>query len=152
MILRGPTVAVLRRAVLAILVIGLVGTEIELLLLKHTDGVWQLIPIVLQGAVILVLIWFGIAKSAASLRALQGLMFACLIAGGIGVYQHFEANVEYASDSNPSLSGSDLYKEAVLGSTPTLAPGTMVQLALLGLAFTFRHPRLRGSDHETEVS
>ncbi len=61
-----------------------------------------------------------------------------------------DANVIYASESDPSLGGSALYKEAVMGSTPTLATGTMVQLALIGLAFVFRHPRLRGTDREED--
>ena len=30
----------------------------------------------------------------------------------------------------------------VSGATPTLAPGAMVELGLLGLAYTYRHPAL----------
>jgi hypothetical protein len=73
----------------------------------------------------------------------QGVMVLAFVSGGVGVIQHFLANLEYAAESDPSLSGKALYLEAIWGSTPALAPGTMVQLALLGLAFTFRHPRLR---------
>ena len=144
------TLTVLRQALLVILVVGLTGTEIELLLLKHTDGPWQLLPLVLNGVALLVLCWYGVGKSAASLRSLQAVMVAGLVVGAIGVVQHFLGNIAYAHDSNPSLSGRVLYGEALMGSTPTLAPGTMVQLALVGLAFAFRHPRLRGSTWETE--
>lgn len=147
-----PTLAILRRAILVILVIGLAGTEVELLLLKHTEGPWQLIPIILLPSVLAVLGWYGLAKARAALRTFQVLMVACLVAGGIGVIQHFRGNVVYASESNPSLSGNELYKEAVMGSTPTLAPGTMVQFGLLGLAYAFRHPRLRGSADQDETT
>jgi len=145
------TVVVLRQALLVLLVIGTVGTIVELLLLKHTDGFWQLAPLLLCALILADLAWFGVARSAASLRALQGIMLLTLLSGGIGVIQHFRGNVTYASESNPSLSGRDLYVEAVMGSTPTLAPGVMVQLALIGLAFAFRHPRLRGATSEGDL-
>jgi hypothetical protein len=45
-----PLIAVVRRSLLAILTIGLIGTEIELFLLKHTDGFWQIVPLGLVGA------------------------------------------------------------------------------------------------------
>ena len=146
------TVTVLRQTLLVLLIIGTVGIIVELLLLKHTDGVWQLSPLLLGALILLVLAWFGVTRSAASLRALQGIMVLTLVSGGIGVVQHFRGNVTYASESNPSLAGRELYWEAVMGSTPTLAPGVMVQLALIGLAFAFRHPRLRGALNEDELS
>jgi hypothetical protein len=147
-----PTIDLLRQGLMLMLVLGVVGTQIELLLLKHTDGIWQLAPLLLNGASLVALGWCGVRQSAASLRALQAVMVLCLASGGIGVIQHFRANVGYARDSDPSLGGAALYKEAVMGSTPTLAPGTMVQLALLGLAFTFRHPRLRDGERDDQHS
>ena len=145
------TVSVLRQALLVLLVIGNIGTIVELVLLKHTDGAWQLFPLVLGVLTLLVLAWFGVSRSAASLRILQGIMLVMLLSGGIGVVQHFRGNVTYASESNPSLSGRELYLEAIRGSTPTLAPGVMAQLALIGLAFAFRHPRLRGVSSEEGI-
>ena len=132
------------------LLLGVGGTQVELLLLKHTDGIWQLTPLLLNSATLLSLAWYGLARSATSLRALQLVMILCLVSGVVGVIQHFRANVGYAQDSDPSLGGTALYKEAAMGSTPTLAPGTMVQLALIGLAFAFRHPRLRGVEREDD--
>ena len=142
-----PTEGIIRAALLAILVIGLVGTEVELLLLKHVDGFWQLVPVVLIGGGLVVTAWFALEKSARSLRALQGTMLVFAASGALGVVQHFLGNIDYARDSNPSLAGSELYREAVMGSTPTLAPGTMVQLGLVGLVFAFRHPALRRAGH-----
>lgn len=140
-----PTADVLRRAILGILVFGLVGTGVELLLLKHTDGFWQLFPIALIAATIVALLWHLAGRSAASIHAIRLLMLVNLASGLIGFVQHFLGNLGYARDSNPGLAGTELYTEALLGSTPTLAPGTMILLALLGLAFTFRHPSLTGS-------
>ncbi len=151
MIVQQATVTILRRALLLILVVGSVGTIVELLLLKHTDGVWQVIPLVLNGLTLLVLAWFGVARSHSSLRALQATMLLCLTSGGVGVVQHLLGNIVYASESNPSLAGRELYLEAIMGSTPTLAPGMMVQLALIGLAFAFRHPDLRGTVRDVDI-
>jgi hypothetical protein len=43
---------------------------------------------------------------------------------------------------NPALAGFELVRESLSGATPALAPGTMIQLGLIGLAYTYRHPRL----------
>jgi hypothetical protein len=53
----------------------------------------------------------------------------------------------------PSLTGFELFREAISGATPTLAPGAMLHLGLLGLLYTFRHPALKRStvdDHSRE--
>lgn len=139
-----PTVSVLRGAILAILVIVLIGTEVELFLLKHTEDPWQLVPVVIIPLTLLLLAWHGLSSGTAALRTLQVLMLASFVAGAIGVIQHYRANLLDAGESDPSLSGRALYIEAIEGSIPALAPGTMVQIALLGLAFAFRHPRLGG--------
>ena len=152
MILRDSTATLLRRALLLVLVVGLVGTLAELLLMKHTDGIWQLIPVILISVALAVLVWYAFANGRAPVRALQGVMALFLVAGGIGVVQHYRGNIAYASDSNPGLSSSELYLEAVVGSTPLLAPGTMVQFALIGLAFTFRHPRLGNKNGDSETT
>jgi hypothetical protein len=130
---------------LIVLVIGVVGTEAELLLLKHTDGWWQLAPVLLIGASFLVLGWYAVAKNTASIRALQVVMLLFLASGGAGTIQHFLGNVAYERESNPSLSGVELYRSALMGSSPSLAPGTMLQLGVIGLLFTYRHPRLGAS-------
>jgi hypothetical protein len=134
-----------------VLVVGLVGLENELFLIKHTDGVWEVVPIVLIGAGLVTVLWYGVMRNAASLRVLQAMMILFVASGVLGLLLHFRGNVAYERDSNPSLSGRELYQAAVRGSTPTLAPGAMIQLALVGLVFTFRHPRLR-SRREDELA
>ncbi len=132
-----------RRALLAILAFGFVGTEVELFLLKHTDGVFQWVPLVLLALGLIVTAWCAWQPGTAAIHAMRTLMVVFILSGGVGVVQHFRGNVDYARDSNPSLSGMALYREAIVGSTPALAPGTMMQFGLLGLLFTFRHPATR---------
>ena len=131
-----------RKALLAILFLGLIGTEVELFLLKHTDGFWQLVPVILVALTILLAAWAGIAPSRASLATLRVVMAALLVSGIIGIVQHFTGNVGYERESNPGLGGMELYGAAAMGSTPLLAPGVMLQLGLVGLLYTLRHPAL----------
>ena len=132
----------MRNALLAILVLGLVGTEVELFLLKHTEGFWQIVPLAAIGIALIVVVWCAVSPSTKSLGALRLIMTVFLIAGTIGVVQHFTGNIGYERESNPGLAGAELYKAAAMGSTPLLAPGVMLQLALIGLLYAFRHPAL----------
>ena len=47
----------MRRLLLALLFLGLVGTGAELLLLQHTESLWELIPLVLIGLTLVILAW-----------------------------------------------------------------------------------------------
>ncbi len=61
----------MRSMVLAVFVLGLLGTGGELLFLGHTQGLNQLIPIVLMVMSLLVLGWHGLERKSASLRTFQ---------------------------------------------------------------------------------
>jgi hypothetical protein len=149
------TLSLVRKLLLAALVAGIVGTEVELFLLEHTDGPWQLTPIILLGFSIGVLIWHVLTRSAASVRVLQGTMLLFLVAGVTGVIMHYRGNVEFELERSPGLSGLALFKETMMGATPALAPGAMIQQALVGLAYAFRHPSLplaRSTHNTTKVA
>jgi hypothetical protein len=139
------TTQALRRFVLAVLVLALVGLGVELLLLEHTDGAWQLVPLGLIGLALLELVWYRLSGSRLSLRVFQMTMGVFVMAGPIGVLQHYSGNAQFELEMTPAIPGFDLFTESLMGATPVLAPGTMLQLGLLGLAFTFRHPLLRGT-------
>lgn len=131
-----------RQALLAILAIGIVGTGVELLLLKHTEDWWQWAPIVMLGAALIVNVAVALKPVAGTLRALQGLMLLFVVTGVVGTWLHYAGNVEWELERMASLSGLELFRSAIMGATPTLAPGTMVQLGLIGLLYTYRHPAL----------
>lgn len=129
-----------RWALAAILIFGLFGIEVELFLLKHTDGFWQLLPVALVGATMLIAGWTAMRPTPASLGIFRVVMGVFLLVGLVGVYQHFTGNIGYEKESNPGLAGAELYRAAAMGSTPLLAPGAMLQLGLIGLLYTYRHP------------
>ena len=132
----------IRRIILALVLLGTVGLVPELVLLKHTESVTQFIPFVVLGVGVVsgVLVWFRPTRRA--LRLFQGVMLLFVAVGLLGLYFHFRGNVEFEQEQNPSLHGAALLWQALWGGIPTLAPGAMTQLGLLGLAFAYRHPLL----------
>lgn len=132
-----------RRLVLALLAIGLLGLGTELVLLRHYEAGFQLVPLTLIAAALLVIGWHAVTGSAASVRVLQVLMTMFLLAGAVGVMLHFRANVEFQTELDPSQGRWALFMNAIHAKVPpALAPGAMAQLGLLGLLFAFRHPAL----------
>ena len=133
----------IRRLLLALLVVGLIVTGTDLLLLDHHEDAWQLIPLILIGLTLGVVIWHLAARDATSLRALQAAMVLFLFAAATGIVLHYRGNMEFQLEMDPALSGMALYRKAIVAKTPpALAPGAMIQLGLIGLAYTFRHPAL----------
>jgi hypothetical protein len=120
--------AALRRILLAVVLVGIAGLGAELFLLEHYDGVWQWVPIVALG--------IGLALGVA-------VMVAFLVAGAAGVYLHLAGNAEFERESDPAIQGTALLWEALRGATPSLAPGALAQLGLVGLALAYGHPALR---------
>ena len=134
--------------VLAVFVLGLLGTGIELLFLEHTNGWSQLIPIVLMVMSLLVLGWHAFEKKSASLITFRITMVLWLAAGILGTILHYQANEEFELEADPKMKGMDLLSKALTGAAPALAPGAMVQLGLLGLVYTFRHPAFEQESKE----
>lgn len=133
---------VVRRILLATLVLGLVGTGLELLLLEHFEDWRQMIPLGLIAAALLVLVWHAVQRGPAPVQVLQVLMLVFVLAGVLGLTLHYRGNAEFEREMYPDLAGMELFRESMMGATPALAPGTMIQLALIGLAYAYRHPRL----------
>lgn len=140
-----------RQLLMAILLLGLAGTCAELLLLNHMEDLRQWIPLTLIGASFIVLAWHGTKRSATSTRAIRWLMVGFLAGGMAGVYFHYQGSAEFKLESNPSLNGWALVWAAIRAKTPPLlAPGAMIQLGLLGWAYTYRHPALISRKKEGE--
>jgi hypothetical protein len=135
------TLTIIRAMLLGGLVLGVLGTAVELLLLGHFDGWKQLIPLFLLGIAIVVLIWHAANRGAAPIRALQVLMLLFVASGAFGVLLHYRGNVEFEHEMYPATAGFQLFKKAITGATPALAPGSMALLGLVGLAYTIGHPR-----------
>lgn len=146
------THSVMRVLLLILFLFGALSVGVELLLLGHIESFWQWVPLLLIGISFLALIFHTVAQGAASVRVFQVVMLLFLLSGFIGIGQHYQAKIAFKLEVNPSLSGLELFRETITGATvpPVLAPGMMLQLGLLGLAFTFRHPAFVNSTKRNE--
>jgi hypothetical protein len=139
------TLATLRRLLLALLVAGLVGTATELLLTGHDEDVWQMIPLAVLGIALVASVVMSVtiavrpAKATSTIRLFQVAMVLLILSGGMGSILHYQASVEFKREMDPSLNGFALFSSVMQSKAPpTLAPGTLGLLGLIGLACVFR--------------
>ena len=124
----------LRRAVIGLLAMALAGTGAELLLLEHYEDAWQLVPLALIGLGLLATAWRMLRPGRTSLLAFRAVMLLMVASGALGFWLHYQGNVEFELERAPDRSGFALFREAMTGATPALAPGAMILFGLLGLA------------------
>jgi hypothetical protein len=137
-------VELLRRWVLGVLVLGLAGTVTELVLLEHYEQPLQLVPLVLIVAAVAAIAWQVMRNDAASLRAMEIIMVLFVLAGVAGVAAHFRGSAEFQLDLDPSMSAWELLEKVMRAKAPPLlAPGMMLQMGLLGLAYVYSDVRHR---------
>lgn len=139
----------LRRWLLATYLVGAVGLGIELFLMEHVEGIWQQLPLWVLAASVATLGVLPFLPRPAVIRVFQGGMIALALCGGLGVYLHFEGKVEFKRELDPTLAGWELVWECLHGHSlpPVLAPGMLVMLGMLGLAYAHRHPVLLLRNH-----
>lgn len=132
--------------------IGSLGAGAELLLLEHTEDVWQKLPLVLIAIGCMWLCVLTVSARSAGVRVFQVAMGLFVASGVAGILLHYQGNVEFELELQPGASGLELFWEAMKGATPALAPGTMILLGALGLAYTYHHPALVASDDVESAS
>jgi hypothetical protein len=131
----------LRTLLLALLTFGMIGTGVDLVLLDHYEDAWQWPPLALVGAGVAIVAWVAVKGGSTSLVALRWTMVLFIAAGAAGVLLHYNGNREFQQELDPALSGWPLFVKVVTAKAPpALAPASMIQLGLLGLLFTFKHP------------
>jgi hypothetical protein len=123
------------RLTLIILLVAIIGTGTDLLLLEHFADPWQFVPLVLLSAGLVVLVWHGRARSHRSHRMLHIVMALFAVSGVLGTWLHYRGNVEFEREQNAALGSWALFREAMMGATPALAPGIMIYLGLLGIVY-----------------
>jgi hypothetical protein len=141
---RADYLDLLRGWILAVLVLGLVGTVTELFLLSHYEQAVQLVPVVLILLALAALAWQFFRRDAASLNVLIVIMSLFLLAGFAGFVAHFHGSAEFQLDLDPDIGTWELVQKVLHAKAPPLlAPGMMLQMGLLGLAYVFSDIRYR---------
>jgi hypothetical protein len=137
------TLVTLRRLLLGILLVGLVGTATELTLMGHDEDGWQMIPLVVLAVAIVasvVMLWTHARASIVPL--FRGAMLLLIVSGATGAVLHYRANMEFKREMDPSLGGVAMFWSVIRAKAPpALAPGNMALLGLLGLACVYRLDR-----------
>jgi hypothetical protein len=138
----------IRRLLLGIIVIGLVGTATELVLLEHFEDSWQLVPLFFIATALVVIAVHAVAASAGTVYLLRTVMGFMIIAGAMGIVLHYRGNAEFQLEMDATQTGWQIFRKAIHAKAPpALAPGVMAQLGLLGLLYTYRHPALGRREH-----
>ena len=116
---------------------GSLGTAAELVLMEHTEGVWQNVPLVLIAIACCGLGLLASRRGTPQLRVFQVVMLLFVVSGAAGFLLHYKGNVEFERELNPDASGLELFRESMKGATPALAPGTMMLLGALGFGYVY---------------
>jgi hypothetical protein len=128
----------LRRWLLALVAFGLVWVAVDLVLLEHYEDSLMFVPfaaIAVSLAAVALHATAGTTGTAWVLRAAMALLMA---SGMAGVAFHYQGSLEFQIDMDPTMSTWDLFWKVMhMKAPPTLAPGVMVQLGLLGLLATY---------------
>jgi hypothetical protein len=135
-----PAVAVrfIRRVILGVLLLGMAGLLAELLLLAHYEDATQWIPLALLAIGLVVLFLDLIVPRPWTSTLLQVTMILFVGAGVLGMYFHYSGSREFQLEMDPAMGGVDLVWHVLRAkSPPTLSPGTMVQMGVLGLGYAY---------------
>ena len=103
-----------RRILLAIFILGLAGISLELWLLAHTEDVYQLIPLWLAAAAIVASVVVALRPTPGTIRLFQTVMVLFLLSGVVGMWLHFQVNMEFQLEMDPALAGA--------GAVPKIHP------------------------------
>jgi hypothetical protein len=115
--------------------LGILAAATELFLLEHYGTVWQQVPLWLLGVALLTSFTpVGDGKARAA-RALGIVCVLMVLSGVVGLLLHYQNNVAFEREMQPTIAGLALFWAAIRGAVPALAPGTMIYLGALGLLF-----------------
>lgn len=146
-----PPIVSMRRLLLAVLALGLASMAVELLLLDHDEDTTQLVPLIAAGLAFLALAWHAVTLDRPSRYVFRFSMLVLIACGVLGIYYHYQGNVEFQLEMNPDLAGLDLATKVLRAKAPpALAPGHLALLGLLGLVTTYGQAR-DGKAHTTST-
>jgi len=139
----------LRRLLLWLLLLGLAGMATELTLLGHYEDPSMLIPFLAMALAAAGAAVRLARPSASSVRWVRASMVPMMAAGFTGGYLHYLGGLAFQADMDPTLSRVQLFWKVIhMHAPPMLAPGMLIQFALLGLVSTYRDPLIAASPAE----
>ena len=125
----------LKQVIIATLLFMMIGTVLELYLLHHYEGTLQLIPLLCIGISTLMVFMLFFQRTDFLVGLFKLVLGITALSGIYGTFLHLRANYEFEQEMKPTAHGWDLFLESLSGALPTLAPGSMIVLALLGYSY-----------------
>jgi len=154
----GSTAELLRRCLLALVLLSVGGTAVELAMVRHWKTPVQAVPwvmlVVATGAAVLL----ASRPSPRTVWTVRVLAVVIAISAAFGVYEHIQENYdagpldqryETTWDTMPAAAKWWAAISKTVGPAPPIAPAVLGQAALGLLFATVRHPALVGR-HLTE--
>lgn len=126
----------MRKFILATFLVTSLGAGFELFLLEHIEDFWQIVPLVLIGISSAMIVWMHLGAPELVEKLFTGLMFMSVLSGFVGVFLHLKGNFEFEQEMYPSMEGFELLWKSLKGATPSLAPGTMMAIGMIGMLYT----------------
>ena len=124
--------------ILAVLTLGMGGLLAELALIAHYEDAAQWVPLVLLPVGLLALVIDYLSSSDWTRLIVQLTMVLMIAAGVLGIYFHFHGSREFQVEMDPQMHGANLVWHVLRAkSPPTLAPGLMANLGVLGLGYAY---------------
>ncbi len=120
-----------------IILLSVVGLELELLLIGHVEEFWQILPVIMLPLTLLVLLAHEIILKRGMFRVSYFYMVMMLGTGIFGTFLHYQNNSLFEQEMYPHLSGFKLMKESLTGAIPVLAPGGMISIGLCGILLLY---------------
>lgn len=113
----------------------MMGTSLELFLLHHYEGVFQLIPLILIASAILLVVVTLVKRSFIFMLSLKTILVLIACSGILGTFLHLKANYEFEIEMTPTATTWGLFMESLSGALPALAPSSLLVMALIGYIY-----------------
>ena len=148
--IEAPGLRMMRRLMLLLLTVAMIGTAVDLMLLDHHEDFWQMVPLGLMALGVVSVVVAAMKGGAGAVAVMRVTMALFICAGFVGMGLHYSGNSEFQREMDPSLEGWSLFMKSITSKAPpALAPAAMIQMGLLGLLYTYKHPALRGAGSES---
>ena len=140
----------MRRLMLLLLTVAMIGTAADLMLLDHHEDFWQIVPLGVIALGIVAVVLSTVKGGVGPVMLMRVTMALFICSGFVGMGLHYIGNNEFQLEMDPGLRGWSLFVKAITSKAPpALAPATMIQMGLLGLLYTYQHPALRHPQQRT---
>jgi hypothetical protein len=133
----------MRHLMLLLLTVAMIGTAADLMLLDHHEEFWQMVPLGVIALGIVSVALTALKGGAGTVTLMRVTMALFICSGLLGMGLHYIGNSEFQLEMDPTLHGWSLFMKAITSKAPpALAPAAMIQMGLLGLLYTYKHPAL----------